>query len=213
MRIIWFGLLVANQRLLLFALENNGDVRDPHWFRVHPCIHFPENLRELAVLLFRSNIPASVIRHEICGKRSLVRDPTRIKRYKSTSHLQGAMSKPNTIHSIFIVQVVQNGDRYHNIGIFKSRVAPKRSRVANYKGPLVAVRPPGKRNVIWVNVEPKIFDAREALQSLRWTAPDIDHFIPSPGAGMVLNDPPPQRVPSNDTLKQVVEKWHFQPAQ
>src|SRR5438034_5250476 len=97
--------------------------------------------------------------------------------------------------------------------MFKSRVAVKRSRVANYKDPLVAVRPPGKRNVIWVNVEPKIFDVREALQSLRWTAPDIDHFIARSGSGIVLNDPPPQRVPSNDTLKQVVQKWHFQPAQ
>jgi len=112
-----------------------------------------------------------------------------------------------------IVEVVQNADCYHNIGISKSRVAAKRSRVANYKDPLVAVRPPGKRNVIWVNVEPKIFDVREALQSLRWTAPDIDHFIARRGSDAGLNDPSPQRVPSNHTLKQVVEKWHFQPAQ
>jgi hypothetical protein len=30
---------------------------------------------------------------------------------------------------------------------------------------------------------------------------------------MILNDPPPQRVPSNGTLKYVVEEWDFQPAQ
>src|SRR5882762_4465387 len=123
------------------------------------------------------------------------------------------MCEANAILSFFIVEVVQNADCYHNIGIFKSLVAPKRSRVANDKSPLIAVRPPGKRNVIWVNVEPKIFDVREALQSLRCTAPDIDHFIARRGSGVVLNDPPPQRVPSNHTLKQVVEKWHFQPAQ
>src|SRR6266567_1566371 len=123
------------------------------------------------------------------------------------------MCEANAILSFFIVEVVQNADCYHNIGISKSRVAAKRSGVANYKDPLVAVRPPGKRNVIWVNVEPKIFDFRQALQSLRWTASDIDHFLATSGSNMVSNDPPPQRVPSNDTLKQVVQKWHFQPAQ
>ena len=108
---------------------------------------------------------------------------------------------------------VATADCYHNIGISKSRVALKRSRVANYKSPLLAVCPSRKRNVIWVNVEPKVFDVREALQSLRRTAPNIDHFIARSGSNKVSNDPPPQRVPSNDTSKQVVEKWHFQPAQ
>jgi hypothetical protein len=109
--------------------------------------------------------------------------------------------------------VVQNSDCNHNIGILKSRVALKRSRVPNDKSPLIAVRPPGKRNITWVNVEPQIFDIGQTLQKLRGTAPDIDHFIARSGSGMISNDPAPKRVRSNDTLKQVVQKWHFQPSQ
>jgi len=174
----------------------------------------PKNLPgKLAILLLRSNVPASVVRHDTLGKGSLIRNPTGIEANESTAHLERIISKPNAMHRILVVEVVQNSDCNHNVGIFKSRVALNRSRITNDKSSLIAVRPPGKRNVIWVNVESKIFDVRETLQNLRRTTPDIDHFIARSGSGMVSNDPPPQRVPSNDTLKQVVHKWHFQPAQ
>src|SRR6266487_5449591 len=77
-----------NHGASLFAFENNSHVWDAHWFCVHPCIDIPKNLRgKLPVLLLRSNIPAAVIRHAVLGKRSLVRDPTCIMTYKSTSRL------------------------------------------------------------------------------------------------------------------------------
>jgi hypothetical protein len=66
---------------------------------------------------------------------------------------------------------------------------------------------------MWVNVEPKIFDAREALQNSRWTASDIDHFIARFGPDMTLNDSATRRISAHDSLKDVVQTWDFQTAQ
>jgi hypothetical protein len=45
-------------------------------------MNIPKNLRgKLAILLLRSNVPASVVRHDTLGKRSLIRNPTRIMTY------------------------------------------------------------------------------------------------------------------------------------
>ena len=165
----------------------------------------PKNVAgKLAIILLGSNVPASVVRHDTLGKHSLIRNPTGIEANKSTTHLERIISKPNAMHRILVVEVVQNSDCNHNVGIFKSRVALNRSRVANDKRPLIAVGPPGKRNITGVDVEPKIFDIGQTLQNLRRTAPDIDHFIARSGSGMISNDPPSQRVRSNHTLKKVV---------
>jgi hypothetical protein len=160
-----------------------------------------------------SNVPASVVRHDTLGKHPLIRNPTGVETNESTAHLERIISKPNAMHGILVVQVVQNSDCNHNVGIFKSRVALNRSRVANDKSPLIAVGPPGKSNITWVDVEPEIFDVGQTLQNSRRTTPDIDHFIARSGSGMVSNDPLSQRVRSNDILKKVVQRWHFQPPQ
>jgi hypothetical protein len=117
------------------------------------------------------------------------------------------------MHGILVIEVVQNGDCNHNIGIFKSRVPLNRSRVANDESSLTAVAPLGKGDIAWVGIESKIFDVGQTLQNLRRTTSDIDHFIAGSGSGMVSNDLPSQRVGSNDILKKVVQKWHSQPPQ
>lgn len=91
----------------LFAFQNDSHVRDPHWLRIDPCMNSRENLRgKLAILLLRANVPASVMSHDILGKRSLIWDPTWVKGYKSTSRLQGMISEPNAIQGFFVGQVV-----------------------------------------------------------------------------------------------------------
>ena len=93
----------------LFAFKNDSHVGDAHWFRVHRCLDFPENLcGELAVLLLGSNVPTAVTAHDILGNRSLVRDPTRLMAYKSTVRLQRVVGELNTIFRLLIVQVMQN---------------------------------------------------------------------------------------------------------
>jgi hypothetical protein len=168
---------------------------------------------KVAILVLRSNVPASIVRHDVLGKHPLIRNPTRIEANESTAHLERIMSKPNAMHGILVVEMVQNSDCNHNVGISKSRVALNRSRVANDKSPLIAVTPLRKGDITRVGVEAKILDLGQTPQNLRRTASDIDHFIARLGSGMVLNDLPSQRVRSNDILKKVVQKWHFQPPQ
>ena len=168
---------------------------------------------KLSILVLRSNVPASVLRHNILGKHSLIRNPTGIEANESTAYLERIISKPDAMHGILVVEVVQNSDCNHDVSICKSRVTLNRSRVANDKSTFIAVAPLGKRDITWVGVEPKIFDVGQTLQNLRRTAPDIDHFIARSGSGMVSNDLPSKRVRSNDILKKVVQKWHFQPPQ
>jgi hypothetical protein len=75
-------------RKSLFTFKNDSHVRDAQWFRVDPCLDISENFRgKVAVLLLRSNVPASVVRHDTLGKRSLIWNPTRIMAYQSTSSL------------------------------------------------------------------------------------------------------------------------------
>jgi hypothetical protein len=67
----------------------------------------PKNLRgKLAILLLRSNVPASVVRHDTLGKRALIRNPTCVMSDKPTSSFQSVMSEANAIRSFFIVEVV-----------------------------------------------------------------------------------------------------------
>src|SRR5258708_3734248 len=164
----------------LFTFKNHSHVRDAHCLRVDPCMDILKKLAgKLPILVLRSNVPASVVRHDTPGKYPLIRNPTGIETNESTGHLERIISKPNAMHSILVVQVVQNSDCNHNVGIFKSRVALNRSRVANDKSPLIAVGPLGKRDITWVDVEPQIFDVWQTLQNLRRTTPDIHYFIPS----------------------------------
>ena len=88
------------------------------------------------------------------------------------------------MHGILVIEVVQNGDCNHNIGIFKSRVPLNRSRVANDKSSFTAVAPLGKGDIAWVGIESKIFDVGQTLQNLRRTTSDIDHFIAGSGSAM-----------------------------
>jgi hypothetical protein len=48
----------------------------------------PKNLRgKLAILLLRSNVPASIVRHDTLGKHSLIWDPTGIMTDQSAPSL------------------------------------------------------------------------------------------------------------------------------
>jgi hypothetical protein len=70
-------------------------------------MNIPKHLRgKLAILLLRSNVPASVVRHDTLGKRSLIRNPTRIMTYQSASSFQGVICELNAIRSFFVVEVV-----------------------------------------------------------------------------------------------------------
>lgn len=62
-----------------------------------------------------------------------------------------------------------------------------------------------KRNVVWIGVESHILYIPKGFEGLRWAAPYIDHFITRFGSHMGLNNPPPKRIPPDDTLKQIVE--------
>ena len=205
---------ISNHTASLCTFKNHSHVRDAHCLRIDPCLDILKNLAgKLPILVLRSNVPASVVRHDVPGKHPLIRNPTGIQTNESTAHLERIISKPNAMHGILVIEVVQNSDCNHNVGIFKSRVPLNGSRVANDKSPLIAVGPLGKRDIAWVGVEPEIFDVGQTLQNLCRTTSDIDHFIARSGSGMVSNDPPSERVRSNDILKKVVQKWHFQPPQ
>ena len=97
------------------AFENHDCIWDTHRFGIDPCIHVFENLpRKLTVRLLCSNIPPSILGHNVSGKKSLVRDPTCIKRYKSPSVFQGAVSEMNTMLGVLIIQVMQNFESYQS---------------------------------------------------------------------------------------------------
>ncbi len=91
--------------------------------------------------MLRSNILPAILGHNIPGKKSLVRDPTCIKRYEPPSLFQGVMSEADTMRSVVIAQVMQNAESYHDIRISESRVVPKRLRVADHESSLASVRP------------------------------------------------------------------------
>jgi hypothetical protein len=64
----------------------------------------PKNLAgELAILLLRSNVPASVMRHDTLGKHSLIWNPTGIQANESTAHVEGIVSELNAMHGILVV--------------------------------------------------------------------------------------------------------------
>ena len=136
----WKSLLeseISNHAVSLRALKNHSHVRDAHCLGVDPCMDALKNLvRKLSILVLRSNVPASVVRHDISGKHPLIRNPAGIETNESSAHLERIISKPNAMHRILVVEVVQNSDRNHNVGIFKSRVPLNGSRVANNKSPL-----------------------------------------------------------------------------
>src|SRR5439155_26464722 len=117
--------------------------------------------RKLTICLLCSNVLPSILGHNISGKKSLIRDPTRIKTYKSPSVFQGVMSETDTVCSVVIVQVMQNAESYRDIRISESRVIPKRLRVTDYERPLVTVRPFGGINIRRIDVEPQVLDVRE----------------------------------------------------
>jgi hypothetical protein len=94
------------------------------------------------------------------------------------------------MRGIFIIQVVQKTQGHHNIGIFKSRVISKGLCVANDKRALVAVRAPGRANVLGIDVEAEISHIRKPAQDSRRTAANIDYLVTSLCPNMVLNDPP-----------------------
>jgi hypothetical protein len=75
---------------------------------------------KLTVGLFRSDILASILRHDVSGEKSLVRDPARFKTHESSSLLQGAMSEADTMRSFLIPQVMQDAESNHNIRASKS---------------------------------------------------------------------------------------------
>jgi hypothetical protein len=88
-------------RASLLAFENHGYIWDTHRLGIDPRIHVFENLpRKPTVRLLCSNIPPSILGHNISGKKSLVRNPTCIKRYKSPSLFQGVMSEADTMRSV-----------------------------------------------------------------------------------------------------------------
>src|SRR4029077_752555 len=85
-RVCWIE--YRNDEASLFAFKNNSYVWDAHWLGIDACMDIPENLsRKLAILLLRSNVPASVMRHDTLGNRSLIRNPTRLMAYQSASSL------------------------------------------------------------------------------------------------------------------------------
>jgi hypothetical protein len=72
----------------LFTFKKDSHIRDAHWLRIDPCSDIPEKLCDnLAILVLRSNVAASVVRHDTLGKHALIRNPTRIVAYQSTSFL------------------------------------------------------------------------------------------------------------------------------
>jgi hypothetical protein len=117
------------------------------------------------------------------------------------------------MHGILIVQMVQNTDRHHYIGISKSQIASKRLCVANHKGGIAAVPPPSKRNISGIGIESEILDLWKALQDLRRAAPDINHLVSHLRPDMVSNEPAAHRVCANGVLEQIVQKRNLQPAQ
>jgi hypothetical protein len=91
----------------LFAFQNDSHVGDAHWCGIHARLDILKSLRrKLAVFLLGSNISASVLGHDVPGKRSLVRNPTRVMSYKPASASQSIISELNAISGLSIVQVM-----------------------------------------------------------------------------------------------------------
>lgn len=198
----------------LFAFENDTHVRDARCVGINPRGDISKNSSgKLAVLLLSSNIATSIISHDKPGKSALIWDRTWFQANKSTRHLESIVSEPNTMDGILIVQVVQNTDRHHDVGISKSRIASKRLCVAKDKRAIAAVSPPSKRNISRIGIEPEILDLRKILQDLSRAAPDVDQLVSHLRPHMVLNKPATHRLCPNGLLKQVVQKRNFQPAQ
>lgn len=206
--------MVRNYGASLFAFKNDTHVRDARCVGINPRGNISKNsCGELAVLLLSSNITTSVISHDKPGKGALIWDRAWFQANKSTRHLQSIVSEPNTMDGILVVQVVQNTDRHHYIGISKSQIASKRLRVANHKDGIATVSPPSKRNISGIGIEPEILDLRKTLQDLRRAAPDINHLVTHLRPDMVLNEPAAHRVCANGALEQIVQKRNLQPAQ
>jgi hypothetical protein len=108
--------------------------------------------------LLCSNILPSILGHDISGKKSLVRDPTCFQTYEPPSLFQGAMSKVDTMRSVVIIQVMQNAESYDDIRVSKSRVVPKRVRVADYESSLASVPPFGGSDTSTIDIEPEVID-------------------------------------------------------
>jgi hypothetical protein len=202
--------MVRNYGASLFAFKNDTHVRNARCVGINVGGDISKNsCGKLAVLLLSSNIATSVVSHDKPGKSALIWDRTWFQANKSTRHLESIVSEPNTMDGILIVQVVQNTDRHHYIGISKSQIASKRLRVANHKDAIAAVSPPGKRNISGIGIEPEIFDLRKILQDSRRAAPDINHLVTYLRADMVLNKSAAYRLCPNGLLKQVVQKRDF----
>jgi hypothetical protein len=125
-------------------------------------------------------------------------------RDEPTSAFQSVMGELNATRGILIIQVMQDTDCCHNIGVLKSRVAAKGVCVAHYESPLAAVHALGSGNVIGIDVESEIVDIRKPLQRLCWTTSDVDYLVSCLGPNVVLHNPPTQRIPPHGTLKRVV---------
>src|SRR5262245_11326489 len=115
------------------------------------------------------------------------------------------------MRSFFIIQVVQQAQGHHNIGIFKSWVISKGLCVANDESALVTVRVPGRANIVGIDVEPEISHIRKTAQDSRRTAANIDYLVTSLRPNMVFTDPPTKRGCPNRVLKQVIQKRKIQP--
>src|SRR5262249_30708496 len=88
-------------RTLFLALEDHDCIWDAHRFGVDRRIHvFESSPGKLTVLLFCSNILPSILRHNVLGKKSLVREPTCFQGYEPPPFFQGAISEVDTMPSV-----------------------------------------------------------------------------------------------------------------
>jgi hypothetical protein len=194
------------------AFQNHYHIRDAHRFGVNPGIDLFEKLCcQPTICLLCPHMLPTIPGHNISGQKSLVRDPTPVKTYKSPGRFKGAMSESDTMLSVVIIQVMQDAKSYHDVCISESPIIPKRLCVADYEDPLLVVRPFGRSNVRGIGIEPKILDLREPRKYLRWTAPNIDDLVTGFGSNMLLNKLSTQRVSPNRVLKQIVQPGSLQP--
>jgi hypothetical protein len=116
------------------------------------------------------------------------------------------MSEANTMLSFVILQMMQNAQCYHNIRISESRVIAQRLRVAHDESSPASVRPFGRSNTSWIDVEPEIIDVWKPWQYLCRTTSNIDDLITSFCPDVAANKLATQRVSANGVLPQVVEQ-------
>jgi len=68
------------------------------------------------------------------------------------------MSEADAMFSFLISQVMQNSESYNNIRISESRVIPKRFGITDHESSPARVRPFGRGDASWINVEAEIID-------------------------------------------------------